>query len=93
RLCCAFRRAIRHMGSLRAIMLAKRLRLFSALPAPGQLLPDEDLSEIYTPILQRFAAAMLHRLWHPPRAIWRLLHDMHRFAAGRARLARWMEPA
>jgi transposase len=43
-ICCAFRRGLRIMG-LPAILLARRLRLHSALPAPSILLPDRDLSE------------------------------------------------
>ncbi|WP_431269306.1 transposase [Dankookia sp. P2] len=55
RICCAFRRGIRLMG-LRAIVLARRLRLYSALPAPSFWLPDPDLSEIYMPVISRPAA-------------------------------------
>jgi transposase len=93
RICAAFRRAIRHMGSLRAIMLARRLKLFSALPAPSQYLPDEDLSEIYRPIHQRFAQSMRERPWYPPKPLWHLLQSMHSLAGGRARVPKWMEPA
>lgn len=93
RICAAFRRAIRLMGSLRAIVLARRLRLHSALPAPSQYLPDPDLSEIYTPILQRFVDSLRQRLWYPPKPLWKLLHSMHSLAGGRARISRWMEPA
>ncbi|WP_328702596.1 transposase [Belnapia mucosa] len=93
RLCCAFRRAIRIMGSLRSIVLARRLKLFSALPAPSQVLPDPDLSEIYRPIHLAFADSMLKRLWFPPARLFRLLRSMHRIAGGRARIPRWMEPA
>ena len=93
RICCAFRRAIRLCGSLHAIVLARRLRLFSALPAPSQFLPDPDLSETYQPVFDRFAQSMQERPWHPPRQLWRTLHSMHRFVAGRARIPRWMEPA
>ncbi len=93
RICCAFRRAIRLCGGLHAIVLARRLRLFSALPAPSQLLPDPDLSEIYRPIFLRFAQSMIDRPWYPPKVVWRTLHSMHRMAGGRARIPRWMEPA
>ena len=92
-ICCAFRRAIRLCGSLHAIVLARRLRLHSALPAPSQYLPDPDLSETYRPVLLRFAQSMIDRPWHPPRRLWRALHAMHRMAGGRARIPRWMEPA
>ncbi|MBL6454885.1 transposase [Belnapia sp. T6] len=93
RICCAFRRAIRLCGGLHAIVLARRLKLFSALPAPSQCLPDPDLSEIYRPIHLAFADSMLKRLWFPSRRVWRTLHAMHRMAGGRARIPRWMEPA
>ncbi|WP_052388863.1 transposase [Belnapia moabensis] len=93
RICCAFRRAIRLCGSLHAIVLARRLKLFSALPAPSQFLPDPDLSETYQPVFDRFAQSMQERPWHPPKQLWRTLHAMHRFVAGRARIPRWMEPA
>jgi hypothetical protein len=93
RICCAFRRAIRLHGGLHAIVLARRLGLFSALPAPSAVLPDPDLSETYRPVFLRFAQSMLDRPWYPPRRLWRTLHAMHRFVAGRARIPRWMEPA
>ena len=93
RICCAFRRAIRLCGRLHAIVLARRLKLFSALPAPSQFLPDPDLSGTYQPVFARFAPSMLDRPWHPPRHLWRTLHLMHRVVAGRARIPRWMEPA
>ncbi len=92
-ICCAFRRAIRVMG-LRAIVLARRLRLHSALPAPSVLLPDPDLSEIVWPIQQRLVDSMLARPgWRPPRALFRALRGLLAFCAGRRRLSRWMEPA
>jgi hypothetical protein len=101
--CCAFRRAIELLG-LRGIVLARRLELYSALPAPSQYLPDPDLSEIYIPVILR----ALHRMrnaprsapdggpepvWRPPRGAWVLFRQMHRFAGGRARITRAMEPA
>jgi transposase len=43
-ICRAARRAIRIRG-LRIIVLARRLRLYRALPAPPCLVPDPDLSE------------------------------------------------
>jgi transposase len=91
--CCAFRRGIRLMG-LRALVLARRLGLFSALPAPSQVLPDPDLSEIYQPVIVRaMERAVRDPGWRPPRAAWRLFHDMHRLIGGRARIPRAMEPA
>lgn len=93
RICCAFRRAIRVMG-LRALVLARRLRLFSALPAPSGYLPDPDLSEIVWPALQRLCVVCLaHPDWRPPRWLFRALDGLLRQAGGRRRLSRWMEPA
>jgi putative transposase of IS4/5 family DUF4096 len=91
--CCAFRRAIRIMG-LRAIVLARRLGLYSALPAPSTWLPDPDLSEICVPVILRaMERAVRDPGWRPPRAAWRLFHAMHRLAGGRTRIPRSMEPA
>jgi hypothetical protein len=93
RICCAFRRGVRIMG-LRAIVLARRLRLHSALPAPSAYLPDPDLSEIYRPVCLRFADyALAHPAWRPPRPLLRLLRTMHRLMGGRARLSPALEPA
>jgi transposase len=77
RVCCAFRRAIRFSG-LRGIVLARRLNLYSALPAPSQWLPDPDLSEIYVPVILRALTRLRDGLrpapggdaksaWRPPR--------------------------
>ena len=41
----------RPLMGLRAIVLARRLRLYSALPAPSIWLPDPDLSEICMPVI------------------------------------------
>jgi hypothetical protein len=91
--CCAFRRGIRIMG-LRAIVLARRLGLYSALPAPSQCLPDPDLSEIYMPVILRALDRMrTHPGWWPPRAAWRFFASTHRMVGGRTRIPRWMEPA
>ncbi len=103
RVCCAFRRAIKLLG-LRAIVLARRLGLYSALPAPSQYLPDPDLSEIYMPVILRALERLRDGLrpapggdrkpaWRPPRRAWVLFRQMHRFAGGRARITRAMEPA
>lgn len=93
RICCAFRRAIRQMG-LRAIVLARRLGLHSALPAPSQWLPDPDLSEIVQPLHMRFAeTALANPGWVPPRPLLRALMALHALCGGRARISRWMEPA
>ena len=91
-ICCAFRRAVRLMG-LRAIVLARRLRLFSALPAPSVLLPDHDLSESLWPVFPAIVNRMQEGGWRPdPRAIKGLI-ALHTLAAGRRRVSRWMEPA
>ncbi|GGC30070.1 hypothetical protein GCM10011504_05370 [Siccirubricoccus deserti] len=91
-ICCAFRRAIRVMG-IRAIILARRLRLFSALPAPSTLVYDRDLSETLSAILPN----ALDRLraepgWRPPKGFIRAVDGLMRFALGR-RPRRRMEPA
>jgi transposase len=93
RACCAVRRGIRIMG-LKAIMLARKLRLFSALPAPSPWLPDPELSEIYMPVCLRIAKhASDHPGWWPPRPLLRLMHSLHAIASGRARIRRDWEPA
>lgn len=93
RACCAVRRGIRIMG-LEAIMLARRLKLFSALPAPSVWLPDPELSEIYTPILIKVARYGLdHPGWFPPKPLFRLMHSMHQMMGGRTRIRRDWEPA
>jgi hypothetical protein len=92
RICCAFRRGVRLMG-LRAIVLARRLRLYSALPAPSVWLPDPDLSEIYLPVILRLLRhARAHWGGRLGRANIRLIDGMHRIMGGRARIAGWMEP-
>ena len=92
RICCAFRRAVRVLG-LAAIVLARRLRLHSALPAPSQYLPDPELAEITMPVCLRAARYMLaHPRWRPPRGLLRLLQDFHRFAGGLVRVPGALEP-
>ena len=89
--CCAFRRASRLLG-LAGILIARRLRLHSALPAPCCLLPDLDLSETLRPVFPALVQRMQEGGWRPdPRAI-KGLRALFGFAAGR-RVARWMEPA
>ncbi|MDO9707759.1 transposase [Paracraurococcus lichenis] len=93
RVCCCVRRGLRIMG-LKAIVLARRLKLHSALPAPSQWLPDPDLSAIYTPLCIRLAEYMrAHPDWRPPRYVFRLMRELHRFAGGRTRISRSWEPA
>ena len=93
RLCCAFRRGVRIMG-LSAIVLARRLRLHSALPAPSHYLPDPDLSESYAEVFLRIAnIAKARPGWWPPKPWRRLLAEMHRVIGGRARIPGAWEPA
>jgi hypothetical protein len=93
RVCCAFRRGIRLMG-LRALVLARRLGLYSALPAPSRCLPNPDLSGVCMPVIRRALERVRDRPgWAPPPAAWRLFRAMHRMAGGRARIPRRMEPA
>jgi hypothetical protein len=66
RICCAFRRSVRQMG-LRAIVLARRLGLHSALPVPSQYLPDSDFSEIVWSLQTRLVELMrANPGWRPP---------------------------
>ena len=90
--CCAFRRGIRIMG-LRAVTLARRLRLHSALPAPSCLLWDRDLSEYVAPILPAVIAHREANLgWRLPKGLLRAVDGLVRFCLGR-KPRRWMEPA
>ena len=92
-ICCAFRRAVRVMG-LRAVVLARRLRLHSALPAPSVLLPDPDLSEKVMPALPLILDhAARHPGWRPPRGALKGLAALLHLCAGRRRICRRMEPA
>jgi hypothetical protein len=96
RACCAFRRiGVRRLG-LAGLALARRLCLFSALPAPSARLPDRELSAIYTPVMIRIVSRVTadpERLWLPPRPVFRALRSMHRMCGGLARIRRNMEPA
>jgi hypothetical protein len=96
RACCAFRRiGLRRLG-LSGLALARRLCLFSALPAPSACLPDRDLSAIYAPVMLRVAgriAAEPGRPWRPPGALLQALRSMHRACGGLARIRRGLEPA
>ena len=90
--CCAFRRAVRVMG-LRAIVLARRLGFYSALPAPSQWLPDPDLSESVWPLQTRLLDAMeADPRWRPPSALLRSLAALLSLCGGRVRVSGWMEP-
>ena len=97
RACCAFRRTgVRRLGPS-GLALARRLSLYAALPAHSACLPDRDLSAIYRPVLLdivgRIPGTGERPPWHPPKAVWRALHSMHRLCGGLARLRRDMEPA
>ena len=88
RVCCAFRRAVRQMG-LQAIVLARRLGLYSALPAPSLYLPDPDLSEIVWPLQMRLVKAMrANPKWRPLSALLRSLMNLLTISGGRARISR-----
>jgi len=102
RICCAFRRAWRLLG-LAGILLARRLGLHSALPAPSSYLPDPDLSAVYAGVIARAieriaaglapdAAGIWRAAWRPPRRAWGLFRGMIGLAGGR-RVTRAMEPA
>jgi transposase len=103
RVCCAFRRAHRLLG-MAGLLLARRLGLHSALPAPSAWLPDPDLSAIYGGViaraLNRVTASMTQdpggpwRLgWRPPRPAWALFRSMLALAGGRRGIRRAWEPA
>ena len=79
---------------LRAIVLARRLGLYSALPGPSQYLPDPDLFEIVS-LLQTCLVESMRASpgWRPPRPLFRALSGLLTLCAGRARIPRWMEPA
>lgn len=87
-ICAAHRRAMRILG-LAAIVLARRLRLFRALPGPSWMLPDPDLSET----LRRVQESLLHRRDDPglPAAL-RLVAGLLARAARRARIPRTLVP-
>ena len=92
-ICCAFRRGIRLMGR-RAITLARRLRLLSALPAPLIVLPDPELCRHLDPICPNVARKLLAEpRWRIPRGLLDAVHRLARLAIGRKRITRWMEPA
>ena len=97
RACCAFRRiGVKRLG-MAGLALARRLSLFSALPAPSAFLPDRDLSAIYRPVLYRAAIGLGvigHELDRATRkGLIRTMKGMHAICAGRKRISRDMEPA
>jgi len=91
-ICCAFRRAYRIIG-LAAALLAKQLRLYSALPSPPWCLPDRDLSETYESLVQRADSALTDH-WSADRRrdMARSLSALGRLLA-RRRIQRVLEPA
>lgn len=78
----AHRRTIRILG-LPAILLARRLRIHEALPAPSWLLPDPDLSETIRGLLKTIIKDYLHP---EARDRLRLCIRLLRTAGGRARI-------
>ncbi|MDB5316500.1 MAG: family transposase [Rhodospirillales bacterium] len=78
----AHRRTIRILG-LPAIILARRLRIHEALPAPSWLLPGPDLSGTIRGLLKRIVTDFLHP---EARARFRLCMGLLRTAGGRARI-------
>ncbi|MBR0657259.1 transposase [Plastoroseomonas arctica] len=78
----AHRRTIRILG-LPAILVARRLHIHEALPAPSWLLPDPDLSETVRGLLKTIVMDYLH-----PQALahLRLCKALLRTAGGRARI-------
>jgi len=81
-LAAAYRRAIRILG-LAGILLARRLGMSEALPAPAWLLPDPDLSET----VQRLLFRLLRRPPHPGLAeALRHARALLRAAEGRRRI-------
>jgi transposase len=89
-ICAAHRRSVRVCG-VRAIALARRLGLLSALPGPPWLLPDPVLSGY----VQQDILAALDKLpkQRPRRWEWRLWHALLRVVGGRARIPRCLVPA
>ena len=97
RACCAFRRiGVKRLG-LAGLALARRLGLYSALPAPSACLPDRDLSALCLPVLRHAAARIAgtggEPPWRPPKTTWRALRSLHRICTGLSRIRRDMEPA
>lgn len=84
----AHRRAIRILG-LAGILLARRLRLPLALPAPSWLLPDPDLSGT----LHRLMTFLLRQPRAPEsQPCWKPLQALLQRAKGRARIPRLLMP-
>ena len=91
-ICCAFRRAYRLLG-VRAMLLAKRLRLYSALPSPPWCLPDPDLSETFERLVQQANSTPTdHWPTARQRELERSLAALGRLLA-RRRIQRVLEPA
>ena len=88
----ACRRAARLRG-MGIVVLAKRLGFLSALRAPSPHLPKPDLSELVARCLRRVVERARR---HGPDAetldALRLLHRLGKFAAGRKRIPRRLQP-
>ncbi len=82
---------------LAGLALARRLSLYSALPAHSPFVPDRDLSAIYKPVFWRALIGILAtegQLDRPTRkGLFRTLKGMHAICGGRSRISRDMEPA
>ncbi len=92
--CCAFRRSLTAIGVGRAIALARKLKMFAALPAPSGWLPNRGLSEVFAPMI----AETMRRIgaepgWRPAPAIFPLFNLMTSMIFGRGRIKRVWEPA
>lgn len=90
-ICRACRRAVRRAG-LSLITTARRLGFYSALKAPGFLLPNEDLSEVYRGATQRALAIVAADFRRAPRGLLALCGRLLAFAGGRKRIPRCLEP-
>jgi hypothetical protein len=93
-ICRAYRRGLRILG-LRGMLLAKRLGLLSALPAPWWMLPKPDLSQSCQPLFQALRARLRERIaardWAGTRPFFQALHWLHRWLGGQ-RITRHMAP-
>jgi len=79
---------------LRALVLARRLGLYSALPGPSGHLPDPDLSAIYHPVIGDAVVRLAEApAWRPPARVWSIFRGMLGLVGGRSRLRRALEPA
>jgi transposase len=93
-ICCAFRRSFTAIGAGRAIALARRLKMFAALPAPSGWLPDRGLSEVFAPLIRETMRRIAEAPgWRPAPGIFPLFNLMTSMIFGRGRIRRAWEPA